>query len=305
MIKQTKKTGFKAFLALFTLLKSYRWLYSASLLALGLTVTLEMGGFMVIRHVVDEILILGPGLTFLIFWAGVYLLLALIKGGLSYFHGRAKAHCAEKVTQNIRNGLYDHLQRLSFAYHDTSQTGELVQRSTSDVDTVRKFFANQIPELGHVFFQFFINLGILLFLEWRLALFSVIVVPVVGLVSTVFFFKSLTPTMIFRKPKARCQIGFRRISLVSGWSGPLHSRTGKRKIQRHQRSPIAKRTQPGLVEQPVLALRAHPLRAAVCLHSAAWRIYDDSGDYFTRYIHCLFQPGQCLDLAHAGAGPDH
>jgi ATP-binding cassette subfamily B protein len=184
-----KKTGFQAFLTLFSLLKNYRFLYSVSILALGFAVALEMGGFLVIRRVVDQLIMEGPGLLYLAFWAGMYLLLALFRGGLSYYHGRGKAHCAEKVTQNIRNSLYDHLQRLSFAYHDNSQTGELVQRSTSDVDTVRKFFANQIPELSHVFFQFFINLGILLFLEWRLALFSIIVVPVIGVVSTVFFFK--------------------------------------------------------------------------------------------------------------------
>ncbi|MBF9014463.1 MULTISPECIES: ABC transporter ATP-binding protein [unclassified Oceanispirochaeta] len=189
MNQKTKQSGFKAFLTLFTLLKGNWSLYIISIAALGLTVAAEMAGFMVIRQVVDGLLISAKGLNFLLTWASVYLFLALIKGALSYVHGRGKAHCSEKVTQNIRNTLYDHLQRLSFAFHDNSQTGELVQRSTSDVDTVRKFFANQIPEVSQVFFQFTINLAILLFLEWRLALFSVIVVPVVGVLSTVFFFK--------------------------------------------------------------------------------------------------------------------
>ncbi|MDC7235462.1 MAG: ABC transporter transmembrane domain-containing protein, partial [Spirochaetales bacterium] len=189
MNQKSNTSGFKAFLTLFTLLKGNWTLYIISILALGLTVAAEMAGFMVIRHVVDGLLISAQGLNFLILWTAVYLLLALVKGILSYVHGRGKARCSERVTRNIRDSLYDHLQRLSFAYHDNSQTGELVQRSTSDVDTVRKFFANQIPEVSQVFFQFSINLAILLFLEWRLALFSVIVVPVVGAVSTVFFFK--------------------------------------------------------------------------------------------------------------------
>jgi len=185
----TNRSGWKDFLSLFRLLKNYKGLYALSILFLGLTVIFGTSGFLVIRQVVDQLLKTGPVMSFLIFWTAVYLLLAVLRGISSYYHGKGKAHCAEKVTQNIRNSLYDHLQRLSFAYHDNSQTGELVQRSTSDVDTVRKFFANQIPEVFHVFFQFSINLVILLALEWRLALFSIIIVPVVGILSTVFFFR--------------------------------------------------------------------------------------------------------------------
>ncbi len=184
-----QKSGFRDFLSLFKLLQNYRGLYLLSILSLGLTVVFGTSGFLVIRQVVDQLLKTGPVMNFLLFWTAAYLVLAVLRGVSSYYHGKGKAHCAEKVTQNIRNSLYDHMQRLSFAYHDNSQTGELVQRATSDVDTVRKFFANQIPEVCHVFFQFFINLAILLVLEWRLALFSIIIVPVVGLLSTIFFFR--------------------------------------------------------------------------------------------------------------------
>jgi len=190
MNKTTKKSGFSDFLSLFRLLDNYKVLYALSIFYLGLTVVFGTSGFLVIRRVVDQLLQKGGAvMPFLLFWTAVYLLLAVLRGVFSFYHGRGKVHCAEKVTQNIRNSLYDHLQRLSFAYHDNSQTGELVQRATSDVDTVRKFFANQIPEVCHVFFQFSINLAILIALEWRLALFSIIIVPVVGILSTVFFFK--------------------------------------------------------------------------------------------------------------------
>ncbi|MDC7242318.1 MAG: ABC transporter ATP-binding protein [Spirochaetales bacterium] len=193
MKQKTKESGFRGFLTLFALLKGNRRLYTLTILALGLTIAAEVTGFMVIRHVVDGLLdseVRGAGIIhFLLVWTLVFLALALFKGALSYLHGWGKAHCSEQVIRRMRNSLYDHMQRLSFSFHDSSQTGELVQRSTSDVDTVRKFYANQIPEIFQVFFQFSINLGILLVLEWKLALFSVIVVPVVGAVSTVFFFK--------------------------------------------------------------------------------------------------------------------
>ena len=193
MNQKVKQSGFKGFLTLFSLLKGNRRLYVLTILILGFTIGAEVAGFMVIRRVVDGLLepeLRSTGIiTFLITCTLAFLGLALLKGGLSYLHGWGKAHCSEQVIRRMRNSLYDHMQRLSFSFHDSSQTGELVQRSTSDVDTVRKFFSNQIPELSQVFFQFSINLGILLMLEWRLALFSVIVVPVVGIVSTVFFFR--------------------------------------------------------------------------------------------------------------------
>jgi len=188
-ITSKKKSSARAFFSLFGLIGSSRGLYILSILALGVTVGLEMGGFLIIRHVVDNVIIVRAGWTLLALWAGVYILAAVVRGGFSYIHGRSKARCAETVTRQVRNGLYDHLQRLSFSYHDRSQTGELVQRVTSDVDTVRRFFADQVPGVSQILFQFFINLGILLMLEWRLALFSIIVVPFVGGVSTWFFYQ--------------------------------------------------------------------------------------------------------------------
>lgn len=184
-----KDSGFRIFRSMLGLLRPYGAIYILSIASLGLTVLLETGGFLVIRRVVDQLLQEGPVRGFLLFWTVVYLVLALFKGLFSFIHGRGKARCAEGIAEEMRNRIYDHLQRLSFAYHDNSQTGELVQRSTSDVDTLRKFFAAQIPEICHVVFQLMINLVILLLLEWRLALFSIAVVPLIGGISILFFYK--------------------------------------------------------------------------------------------------------------------
>ena len=190
-IQQNKQTtsGWRSFTGLFSLIGASEPLYMLSILALAVTVALEMSGFLVIRHVVDNVIILRRGMRLLAFWAGIFLLTSLGRGFFSYLHGRGKAHCAETVTRQVRNGLYDHLQRLSFSYHDRSQTGELVQRATSDVDEIRRYFAEQVPAVCQILFQFFINLGILLFLEWRLALLSILVVPVVGGISSWFFYR--------------------------------------------------------------------------------------------------------------------
>jgi ATP-binding cassette subfamily B protein len=83
--------------------------------------------------------------------------------------------------------IYDHIQRLSFTYHDKTQTGELIQRATSDVDTIRRFFADQAIEAGRIVMLFVVNFAAIYLLDPRLAWFSIIVVPVVMVISVFFF----------------------------------------------------------------------------------------------------------------------
>ena len=54
-----------------------------------------------------------------------------------YLRGRCTAHASENVAKRLRDRLYSHLQMLSYDYHVKAQTGDLIQRCTSDVDTIR------------------------------------------------------------------------------------------------------------------------------------------------------------------------
>ncbi|MCZ2095567.1 MAG: ABC transporter ATP-binding protein/permease, partial [Anaerolineae bacterium] len=90
----------------------------------------------------------------------------------------------------MRN-YHDHLQRLTFTYHDQNATGELIQRVTSDVDAVRRFYAEQAIGLGRILLLFSVNWIALMSLHFQLALVSVIVVPFV-IVASVFFFRAVS-----------------------------------------------------------------------------------------------------------------
>ncbi|NIV29866.1 MAG: ABC transporter ATP-binding protein, partial [Anaerolineae bacterium] len=72
-------------------------------------------------------------------------------------------------------------------YHDHTSTGELIQRSTSDVDAMRRFFADQAIGAGRILLLFVVNFVALLLLNWQLALLSVVVIPLVLLTSVLFF----------------------------------------------------------------------------------------------------------------------
>ena len=71
----------------------------------------------------------------------------LINGYATYLRRRYIAVASEGFAMEMRNRLYHHLQAVPYDYHKHASTGDLVQRCTSDVDTVRRFMANQLMEI--------------------------------------------------------------------------------------------------------------------------------------------------------------
>lgn len=116
-----------------------------------------------------------------------FVIFAVMEGLFSFVSGRLAAITSEGVAYRLRNYLFDHVQRLSFTYHDKHQTGDLLQRCTSDVDAVRRFFAEQAVGTGRILMLFLINLMAIAVLNWQLALFSTICIPFVVIVSLWFF----------------------------------------------------------------------------------------------------------------------
>ncbi|MCC7449338.1 MAG: ABC transporter ATP-binding protein, partial [Anaerolineae bacterium] len=116
-----------------------------------------------------------------------FLVLAGLEGGFTFLSGLLAARTAEGTARRLRNFLFDHVQRLSFTYHDRNKTGELIQRSSSDVDAVRRFFAEQVIGLGRIVLLFVVNFVALLLLNVQLALVSVVVVPLIVAISLFFF----------------------------------------------------------------------------------------------------------------------
>ncbi len=117
-----------------------------------------------------------------------FVILAALEGTFSFLSGRQSAFTAEGVARRLRNYLFDHIQRLSFAYHAKTATGDLIERVTSDVDALRRFYADQAIGVGRILLLFLINLGALFIVSWQLALLSIIVVPFI-IVTSVWFFR--------------------------------------------------------------------------------------------------------------------
>jgi len=172
------------------LMKGFRLTYLGATISQGLAASSKTATFLLLRYFVDHALI--PGRYEVVPWIALgFIGLALLEGVFTFSAGRLAALTAEGVARRLREYMFDHIQRLSFAYHSETPTGELIQRSTSDVDALRRFFSEQAINAGRVALLFTINLIVLLRLNVQLALFSIIVIPFVLAVS-VFFFRKVS-----------------------------------------------------------------------------------------------------------------
>ncbi|MBS4534823.1 ABC transporter ATP-binding protein [Clostridium sp. D2Q-14] len=119
----------------------------------------------------------------------VLVILTIIQGIFLYAKGKWSAQAAESIAKNIRESLYDHIQHQPYGYHVKSETGDLIQRCTSDVDTIRKFLSIQFVEIGRAIFMISFVAVIMFSLDFKMALVSIAVVPIIFTFAIVFFLK--------------------------------------------------------------------------------------------------------------------
>jgi len=123
----------------------------------------------------------------LIFAGIAVVIVTLIAGVFMYLKGRWTAQASESIARTLRMRLYDQLQHLPVAYHDKSQTGDQVQRCTSDVDTVRLLFASQAIEIARAFILLAVGLPLMFSMDWKLALVAIAILPVIVGFALIFF----------------------------------------------------------------------------------------------------------------------
>jgi len=95
----------------------------------------------------------------------------------------------ETVAWRLRNTLYAHIQKLSYDWHVSCQTGDIIQRCTSDVDTIRNFIQNQVSELMRVFFVMIIALLMMFSMDLFMSLMALTLIPVIFVFSFLYFRK--------------------------------------------------------------------------------------------------------------------
>ncbi len=116
----------------------------------------------------------------LLLLGSMVLLFMGIRGFMQYVNMYLAELVSQQVAYEFRNNLYDKLQRLSFAFHDRSHTGDLMSRATVDVEAVRMFIGMVLVRSGQIFLLVFTSGIIMLILDWKLGLISLSFVPIIG-----------------------------------------------------------------------------------------------------------------------------
>jgi len=121
-------------------------------------------------------------------WIAALLLVAvsLLGGVFQYLRGKWSAEASEDIAENMRGRLYAHLQAMDYDYHVKAQTGDLIQRCTTDVETVRRFISGQMVELCRGIFMLLVALVILGRISLTLTLLSLVLMPFAILFSWAF-----------------------------------------------------------------------------------------------------------------------
>jgi ATP-binding cassette subfamily B protein len=181
---------------LWKMMVDYRLPYIGATAALAVSALAKTLTYLLLQYFADDVLthgkVLGSSLTTTFLWIGAgFVGLAFFEGAFSFLSGRLAAYTAEGITRRLRDFLFDHIQRLSFSYHATTPTGDLIERVTSDVDALRRFFSEQGIGMGRIILLFAINFAAILNLNVELGLISVIVIPFMLWVS-LWFFKKVT-----------------------------------------------------------------------------------------------------------------
>lgn len=174
---------------LWRMMKGFRLRYLGAVTSLGVSAIAKTLTFLLLRYFVDTYFVSKDASVPLYLIALGFILLALMEGGFTFLSGVLSSKTAEGITRRLRNFLYDHIQHLSFTYHSKTKTGELIERSTSDVDALRRFYSDQAINIGRIILLFVVNFIALLKLNTKLALISIIVIPFVLIVSAILFKK--------------------------------------------------------------------------------------------------------------------
>ncbi|GCD11527.1 ABC transporter ATP-binding protein [Clostridium tagluense] len=193
---------------LLSLTKGNRLLYFAAILSIAAATFIAMLEPMIIKVTIDSVignkpldvpkaiekLVMMVGGTRVLFrnlWICSLSLVTLTcaRGVFLFLRGKLSAQAAENIARNMRVKLYDHIQNLPYEYHVKAESGDLIQRCTSDVDTVRKFFATQMVEIGRAFFIVTFAIIMMLSLNKKMTVIAMVIVPIIFIFSYVFFYK--------------------------------------------------------------------------------------------------------------------
>lgn len=127
-----------------------------------------------------------PGTGILQIALAIFLPVAVLTFFLEFAQSFAMQWVGQKVMYDLRKEIFDHLQRLQLSFYDHNPVGRLVTRVTTDVDVLNDMFASGVVAIFGDFFTLFSIMVVMLELNWKLALLTFCVLPIIVLITLSF-----------------------------------------------------------------------------------------------------------------------
>ena len=130
----------------------------------ALSIINSLGGFEYFRH-------------HLYYVALLLVVLAVFTAVFQYCNRVFNAKGAETLVKNMRDSIFTHIDRLPFSWHMKNQTGDIIQRCTSDVDNVKRFLSDQLTSVFRIIIMLCLSLYFMFSMNVKLALVAVAFMP--------------------------------------------------------------------------------------------------------------------------------
>ncbi len=189
-----RREAMRALVRSLRFLLRYRWSAAVSLACL----LADAAGNLAVPRLTQQIVdrgILEQRFTVIMAGSLVIVAVTALRALFTFLAGVLAARMSQGVAYDLRNALYDHIQSLSFSYHDRAQTGQLLTRATSDVDMVRTFISTGVTQVVTTVILLLGSMYLLFATNWRLAL---LVVPIMLGVIVIFSYMAKIGQPLFR-----------------------------------------------------------------------------------------------------------
>lgn len=183
-------------------------MFTGAIFAIGLATIFTYMAPLIIRTTIDSIIgdkaMAAPGIiSDFILWAGgrgvvrnnlwiaaiLLVALSVIRGVFNYLTGRWSAEASELIARNLRDKLFERLHSVPVRFYSSWKTGDLIQRCTSDVETIRKFLGVQVVQVGKSLLMLLLIIPILVMLDVKMAILSMVTIPLILTFAIIFFLK--------------------------------------------------------------------------------------------------------------------
>jgi ATP-binding cassette subfamily B protein len=163
----------------------YRWGMALGLLCLVLKDLAQAAQPLMIRGAVDA-LTKSLGARAAVRFAGYLVALSLLKGIFQYWMRVIIIGISRDIEYDLRNDLFAHLVGLSSDYYQRTRTGDIMARSTNDLNAVRMMLGPGVMYWTETSLTFVLAVAVMVSFDWRLALLSILPAPAVSL-AVIFF----------------------------------------------------------------------------------------------------------------------